>query len=103
MIYIVALTIIMQNIFTITISTNNVVSVRLVKVALKTFLESSQKDIIYSIKEYMQHPGNYGRDAILQKITELIIKSESSRISPKDMADIKTLLKISEVEADERW
>jgi len=100
MIYIVALTIIMQNVFAVTTSSpNNVVTRRLIDLALQTFLKSSQREIIPSIKEFMQSPGNYGRAAILDKITELI-KSESNRISPDDLAEIKRQLR--NFEADDR-
>lgn len=102
MIYIVALTTIMQNVFVIMTSTNNfVVSRHLVKVVLKVFLESSQKEIIYSIKRYVGNPVKYGGNAMLQKIAELI-KSERNRISSEDIAKIKTLLENSEPE-DEPW
>jgi GTPase Era involved in 16S rRNA processing len=88
MIYIVALTIIMQTVFAVTTSTNNVVTRPLIDLALHAFGKCSQREVIPSIQEFMQRPGSYGRDAILQKITELI-KSESNRISPEDLAEIK--------------
>jgi len=100
MIYIVALTIIMQNVFAVTTSsTHNVVTHRLIDLAIQTFLKSSQREIISSIKEFMQRPLNYGRTAILQKITELI-KSESNHISPENLAEIKRQL--TNFEADDR-
>ena len=100
MFYIVALTLIMQIIFAIaTTTTDNVVSRRLIKVALKTFCDSSQKHTIHSaIKE---GPGfHFGRDAVLQKITELI---ESNRISPEDIDEIKTMMKDFDIKKDEPW
>lgn len=102
MIYIVALTLIMQNVFAITTSTENFVTRRLIKLAIKTFLTSRQREIISSIKEYTQRPGNYGRDSIVQKMTELI-KLKSNQISPEELAKIKTMLKDFEVMPDEPW
>jgi GTP-binding protein EngB required for normal cell division len=92
MIYIVTLTIVMQNVFAVTTSTNKVVTRRLIDLAIQCFLKSSQKEIISSIKEFMQRPVNFSRDAILQKITELL-KSESNQISPNDLAEIKNQLR----------
>ena len=102
MTYIVALTIIMQNVFAITTSTNNIVSRRVVKVALKAFLESSQKDIIYSIKEHLHHPGHFGRDSLLRKMTELI-ELKSNRISADDMAAIRIRLRVFDAQSEEDW
>lgn len=99
MTYIVALTIIMQTIFVVTTSTNNVVTRRLIKLALKTFLESSQTRVINSIKEPL---GHFGRDAALQRVTELL-KSESNRISLEEMARIKIILKDFQDTGDEPW
>ena len=99
MIYIVTLTIVMQTVFAVTTSTNNVVTSRLIDLALEIFLKSSQREIIPSIKEFMQRTRNYGRAAMLKKITELI-KSESNHLSPDDLAEIKRQLR--NFEADDR-
>jgi predicted oxidoreductase len=98
MIYIVALTIIMQNVFAVTTSTNNnVVTGRLIDLAIQTFLRSSQREIVPSIKEFMGRTGNLVRGAVLLKITELI---KSNHISPDDLAEIKRQLR--NFEADDR-
>jgi hypothetical protein len=102
MIYTVALTIIMQNVFAFTTSTENVVTRRLIKLAIKTFLESRQQEIISSIKDYTQRLRNYGRDSIVQKMTELI-KLESNEISPQKLAEIKTQLRDFEIIPHESW
>ena len=103
MAYIVALTLIMQIIFAISTTTKNVVSRRLIKVALKTFIDSPQRVNIHSAikqhcSQYLAAP--FGRDAALQKITELI---ESNMISDDDMAKIKSIMKDVNVSNDEPW
>ena len=100
--YIVALTLIMQIVFAITTSTNNVVSRRSIKLALKTFDESPQKHAIYfAIKQHLERRGaQFQRDAALAKITDLI---KSHGISPEEMAKIKALVKDFNVEKDEPW
>lgn len=101
MAYIVALTLIMQLIFVITTGTKNVVSRRLIKLALHTFLDSSQKDVISTIKHYLQCPGaKFDRKAALQKITNLI---ESHGMSPDDIAEVKNMLKDVVIQTDEAW
>ena len=101
MAHIVALTLIMQLIFAITTSTKNVVSRRLIKLALHTFLDCSQNDVISTIKQYLQCPGaKFDRKAALQKITNLI---ESHRMSPDDITEIKHMLKDLVIQTDEAW
>jgi hypothetical protein len=100
--YIVALTIIMQNIFVLTTNGNSVVSTRLIKIALKIFLESSQQNVICFINEEFQRLEHFGRDAILQKMTELL-ELKSNRVSPEEMADAKTQLENIDLGSDELW
>ena len=102
MFYIVALTLIMQIIFAIaTTTTDNVVSRRLIKVALKTFCDSQKHTIHSAIERHLERPGlHFGRDAVLQKITELI---ESNRISPEDIDKIKIMMKDFDIKQDEPW
>jgi len=92
----------MQIIFAITTSTNNIVSCRLIKVALTAFNDSSQKRTVhFAIKEHLDRPGfQLGRDAALAKITELI---KSNGITPEEMAKIKTLMEGFDVTNDEPW
>ena len=93
----------MQIIFAIaTTTTVNIVSRRLIKVALKTFCDASQKHTIHSaIKWHLERPGlHFGRDAVLQKFTELI---ESNRISPEDIDEIKIMMKDFDIHKDEPW
>jgi len=102
MFYIVALTLIMQIIFAIaTTTTDNVVSCRLIKVALKTFCDSQKHTIHSAIKRHLERPGlHFGRDAVLEKITELI---ESNPISPEDIDKIKIMMKDFDIKKDEPW
>ena len=101
MTYIVSLTLIMQNVFAITTSTNNVVTRRSIHFALKLFVDSAQDEVISSIKEHLRNPlAQFGRDASLQKMTELI---QSKPISPDDMARIKTELQGLNIEAEVPW
>lgn len=100
--YIVALTFIMQIIFAITTGTNNIISRRSIKLALRAFHDSPQKDVIQlAIKQHLERPGaQFHRDAALVKITDLIY---SNGLTPADMAKIKTLVKDFDVERDEPW
>ena len=103
MTYIVSLTLIMQNVFAITTSTNNVVTRLSIHLALKRFLDTAQEKIILSIKEHLQNPfklAQFGRDASLQKMTELI---QSKSLSPDDMARIKTELQGVNIEEEVPW
>jgi hypothetical protein len=91
----------MQIIFVFATNTTNVVSRRSIKLALKTFLASPHpSNITTSIKEHLQRPGLFGRDAALQKITELI-ESNSYRISPEQMSGFKNQLRNVDVEHDD--
>lgn len=101
--YIVALTIIMQNVFVLTTNGNSVVSTRLIKIALKIFLESSQQNVIYLINEEFQRlDSHFSRDAILQKMTELL-ELQSNRVSPEEMAEAKAQLENIDLGSDELW
>ncbi|KAF8797604.1 hypothetical protein BYT27DRAFT_7228955 [Phlegmacium glaucopus] len=102
MTYIVALTLVMQIIFAITTSTKNIVSRRLIKAAVKTFLDSSQLERIkYAITQHSQRSMVVpGRDSVLQSITELI---ESNRMSSDDMAKIKAMMRDFDIRYDEPW
>lgn len=102
MAYIVVLTIIMQIVFAITTSTESVVSRHLIKVALRTFIDSPQRLHVHSsINQHFQSLGAFlDRDAAVQKITELV---ESNHISTKDMAEIKTVMKNFDIKDDEPW
>jgi len=101
MTYIVSLTLIMQNVFAITTSTNNVVTPVSIHIAINLFVGTAQEEIISSIKDHLQRPlAGFGRDASLQKMTELI---QSKPISPELMARIKTELQQVNVEREVPW
>jgi len=102
MTYIVALTLITQIIFLLTTSTENIVSRRLVKLAVKTFIHSPELEKIHSaIKQHLQRPvAPFGRNAALQCITELI---EANPMSSDDMAKIKDMMKGFDIRDDELW
>jgi len=97
--YIVALTLIMQMIFVTTTSTSNVVSRRLIKLAVKAFYDSQKNAIYTAIKQYLEAPGSqFDRDAIFRKISELIY---SNGISPN--VTIDTIMKDFDSQIDEPW
>jgi len=103
MTYIVALTLIMQIIFVLTTSTENVVSRRLVKLAVKTFIHSPELEQIHSaIKQHLleHRVPSFGRNAALQCITKLI---ESNRIPLDDIAKIKIEMRGVDTRVDEPW
>jgi len=100
--YIVALTIIMEFIFVITTSTKNIVSRRLIKLALKTFHDSLERSTIHSeIKQHLNPLGaQFGRDAALAKITDLI---KSNGIKLEEIEKVKGLMRNFDSETDEPW
>ena len=101
--YIVALSFIMHIIFAITTSTNNnVVSRRLIKLALATFEDSPQRRKIHSeIEEHLKPlRAPFGRDAALAKITELI---QNKCITLEEMTEVKRVVGNFDVETDEPW
>jgi len=100
--YIVALTFIMHIIFAITTGTNNVVSRRLINLALKTFEDSLQRRKIHSeIKEHLRPlTAPFGRDAALAKLTELI---QNKCITSEEMNEIKRVVSNFDAGTDEPW
>jgi len=100
--YIVALTLIMQIIFVLTASTENVVSRQLVKLAVDTFIGSPEAERIHStIKQHFKHPAaRLDRNVALHCIAELI---ESNAMSSDDMAKIKNTMKGFDIRDDKPW
>jgi len=76
MAYIVDLTLIMQNLFWLAVTVRRPVTVRLIKLVIKWYSESPEKDRVHSdISKYVRQAGVFDRakrDTVLDKIVELI-------------------------------
>jgi hypothetical protein len=99
------LTLIMQNLFWLAVTVRRPVTIRLIKLAMKPYRESSGKARVHSdISEYVRQAGVFDRakrDTVLDKIVELI---DQNRIESAEMHALNG--RITEIDSsggDEPW
>jgi len=105
MAYIIDLTLVMQNLFWLSVVDERPMSRRLIKLALKAYNESPQKTRIHNaIVDYVKQAGVFeraGRDGVLEKIEELI---NSHRIESAEMHSLRNRISDYDLSAeDEPW
>jgi hypothetical protein len=104
MAYIIDLTLIMQNLFWLAVIVRCPISVRLIKLALKSYRESLEKARVHSdISEYVRQAGvldRAKRDTMLDKIVELI---KRNRIESAEMDSLNGHIGEINFSGDEPW
>ena len=104
MAYIIDLTLIMQNLFWLAVIVQRPISVRLIKLALRSYRESPEKARVHSdISEYVGQAGvldRAKRDTVLDKIVELI---KRNRIESAEMHSLNGHIGEIDFSGDEPW